>query len=653
MVADGGGLADTAEVAVKVLSVNDAPVAAGDEAETREDEAVTVEVLANDRDPDGDELRVASVTQPSHGTVAIGSAGAVSYAPEPDWHGTDRFGYVVADGGGLADTAEVVVRVLSVNDAPVVIRAIPDQMLDEGGGAVEIDLTPFFGDPDGDALTYSAGTSDRNIVAVVVSGELLTIVPIAYGTASVTVTTEDSQGLNAGQTFSVGVDDQPVRAILNHTLAAMARSHLASARQTLGRRAVGGAPGDSRLTMMGQPIPLDRQSAGQMLTGCVASAVRSPADDGMSPSPGAMAGLSFGGCVNLQGATEFQLALGADDGTGPRWSVWGQGDIQTFRGSPGALGQDASYDGDLRTSYAGIDTRLADRWLAGLAVSRGRGAGDWGTGSAKGRLTTSLTALHPYLRWSDGTTSVWTMAGAGRGSAENLRDATGASGSSNLQSRLGLVEVRRRIAGTEGGAEFGLRADAAWAELRTDDGSESIDGHAASVDQQRIGLEVSRHVELGRLRVAPYGETHLRRDGGAGQPGRGIELAGGLRGAIGVFGINAQGRILAVHSADDYRERGAAVTLSLGRQSSEGLSLSVSSRWGDGPTATGALWEDDAYLRRGPLAGEGAWTTDARGSYGMRVRDALLTWSGALSHSDRGSRLTMSGRLGGRARPQP
>ena len=40
-------------------------------------------------------------------------------------------------------------------------------------------------------------------------------------------------------------------------------------------------------------------------------------------------------------------------------------------------------------------------------------------------MTTALTAVHPYLRWSDRATSVWTMVGGGRGAAANERASTG------------------------------------------------------------------------------------------------------------------------------------------------------------------------------------------------------------------------------------
>src|SRR5207253_10172882 len=47
---------------------NNPPVANNDSASTNEDTPVTINVLANDSDPDGDLLSVASVAAPGHGT---------------------------------------------------------------------------------------------------------------------------------------------------------------------------------------------------------------------------------------------------------------------------------------------------------------------------------------------------------------------------------------------------------------------------------------------------------------------------------------------------------------------------------------------------------------------------------------------------------
>ena len=103
---------------VHVGGANDAPVAVDDPgASTSEDVAVTVDVLANDSDVDGDGLSVDSVTQPSNGSV-VNNGADVTYTPDADFNGTDSFTYTVTD-GSLTDTATVTVTVAAVNDAPV------------------------------------------------------------------------------------------------------------------------------------------------------------------------------------------------------------------------------------------------------------------------------------------------------------------------------------------------------------------------------------------------------------------------------------------------------------------------------------------------------------------------------------------------------
>ena len=712
---DPHGAAAETQVVVTVTNVNERPEAEDDAAETPEDEAVTVDVLANDTDPDGDSLRVESVSAPEHGTTRIAAGGGVLYTPEANYHGADRFTYVVTDPEGETASAAVEVTVLSVNDAPAAVGTIPDQPLDEGGGSVDVELAPYFEDVDGDELAYRAASSDTDVATVRVAGAVLTVTPVVYGSAMVTVTAEDPEGLTATQTFTVGVDDRLVRAVLGNTLAAMARSHLASARMTLGRRVEAGGSDESHLTVMGRAVPLRkaaaRQAAEQMVMGLLSSGACSgssalglggspfgtagaapglggypaggcggPATGGpalgasafggpglggpmsVGMPPGSIGGLygfgGFGGGPDaLLHGTEFELALGSDEDGGGGWlrrrlSVWGQGDIQTFHGTPTVYRYDARYDGDMRTGYVGIDARLTERWLAGVAVSRSGGRSDWQVGASRGHLKTKLTALHPYAQWSDGTTSVWTMAGGGwgDGEAENVREATGLLGTSTIGLRLGLVELRRELDAVRGGAEFGLRADAAWAELWTGDGRETVDGLAAAVNQQRVGAEVARPLRLGVLGLQPFGAAHLRRDGGAGQTGTGVEVAFGLGLTGGIVRLDVQARTLAVHSASGYGERGAGLMLTVGGQKREGLSLSVSPSWGDAASGTGALWQEEVYRHYLPEKEQDTFAVDARGDYGMRLPNGgLLTWFGSYSHSPYGRGFLVGGSIGGLA----
>ena len=710
---DPHGAAAEAQVVVTVTNVNERPEAEDDTAETPEDMAVTVDVLANDTDPDGDSLRVESVSAPEHGTTRIAAGGGVLYTPEANYHGADRFTYVATDPEGETASAAVEVTVLSVNDAPEAVGTMPDQPLDEGGGSVDVELAPYFEDVDGDELAYRAASSNTDVATVRVAGAVLTVTPVVYGSAMVTVTAEDPGGLTATQTFTVGVDDRLVRVVLGHTLGAMARSHLASARMTLGRRVERGGSDEPRLTVMGRAVPLGtaaaRQAAEQMVMGWLSSGAYAgssahglggsafgaagatpgfgahpagglggpamggptmggpglggPVAVGMPPgSAGGLygfGGFGGGGADALLRGTEFELALGGgEDGDedggggwlGRRLSVWGQGDIQTFHGAPTVFRYDARYDGDMRTGYVGVDARLTERWLAGVAVSRSGGRGDWQVGASRGHLKTRLTALHPYVQWSDGTTSVWTMAGGGwgDGEAENEREATGLLGTSTLGLRLGLVELRRELGAVGGGAEFGLRADAAWAELRTGEGRESVDGLTAPVNQQRVGAEVSRPSRLGALALRPFGEAHLRRDAGVGQNGTGVEVAFGLGLTGGLVRLDVQARTLAVHSAAGYGERGAGLTLTVGGQQREGLSLSVSPTWGDAASGTGALWQEEVYRHYLPEQEHDAFAVDARGDYGMRLPNGgLLRWFGSYSHSPYGRGFLVGGSVTG------
>ena len=717
---DPHGAAAETRVAVKITNVNEPPEAEDDEAATDEDHAVTVDVLANDTDPDGDRLLVESVSAAAHGTATV-AAGGVLYTPEPNYHGADRFTYVVSDGNGETAEARVDVTVLPVNDAPAPVGVIPDQALDEGGGEATVELAPFFEDIDGDPLEYRASSSDPSVAMAAVSRAVLTLAPVEYGSAAVTVTAEDQGGLTATQTFVVGVSDRLVRGVVGETLAGMARSHLASARMALGRRATAGRTETSRLTVLGRPVPLGRATVRtaaetalgrsvplsgaaartaveRMLSAWLSSWAAPHESLGEAPWPGASARAGLGGPAPNAAATgrmppgavghgglgaagrggpgvawqqglgglggfgslgrftgaadplrgsEFLLALGGgqeaeESEPGRRWQVWGQGDVQTFQGAPSAVG---GYEGELQTGYVGVDTWLTERWLAGVAAARSRGHGNWRVGGSRGSLATMLTALHPYLRWSDGTTSVWATAGGGWGEAGNVRR-SGRMETSSLRLRLGLVELRRRLGAAAGGVELGVRADAAWARLRTRAGTETIDGQTAAVNQARGGVEASRPVRLGAVSVAPFGAAHVRRDGGVGQTGQGIEIAGGLRAAAGKVRIDAQGRMLAVHSAAGYRERGVGLTLSVGNEGQEGLSLSVSPRRGDSAAGGGALWQDHVYRRHLPAAAREDWELDARGSYGMRMPSGrLLTWFGSVRHSRFGRRFEVGGRI--------
>ncbi|MBE5191818.1 tandem-95 repeat protein, partial [Vibrio parahaemolyticus] len=114
-----GGVSESTTVSVDVTPVNDAPVAKDDIATTQEDTAVTIDVLSNDTDVDGDKLSIQSATVPeAQGKVEIVD-GKLVFTPAENFNGHAEITYTVTD-GQLTDEAKVTVTVNPVNDAPTI-----------------------------------------------------------------------------------------------------------------------------------------------------------------------------------------------------------------------------------------------------------------------------------------------------------------------------------------------------------------------------------------------------------------------------------------------------------------------------------------------------------------------------------------------------
>jgi hypothetical protein len=116
VVEDGHGGRDTGRVSITILPVNDAPEAVDDSAATTEGLVVDIGVLSNDRDPEGEALRLVSVTQGANGSVLINGDDTVRYQPNEGFTGSDGFAYTVADDQGETATASVSVVVKDIAD---------------------------------------------------------------------------------------------------------------------------------------------------------------------------------------------------------------------------------------------------------------------------------------------------------------------------------------------------------------------------------------------------------------------------------------------------------------------------------------------------------------------------------------------------------
>ncbi len=209
-VSDGNGGIANAIVSVDVGGTNDSPVANNDSATTNEDNPVIIQVLFNDSDPDGDNLNVASTTNPANGIVT-NNGNNVTYTPDVNFNGTDTFDYTVSDGNGGTDTARVTITINLQNDVPV---ANDDGATTPEDTGVTIDVLGNDSDVDGDSLTVSSVTQPSN-GTVTNNGTDVTYSPNANfsGTDTFNYTINDGNGGTANAIVTVnvgGTNDNPI-----------------------------------------------------------------------------------------------------------------------------------------------------------------------------------------------------------------------------------------------------------------------------------------------------------------------------------------------------------------------------------------------------------------------------------------------------------
>jgi hypothetical protein len=94
-----------------LITPNTAPMATDDERRILPDcGAVVIDVLANDRDVNGDHLTIVALSAPEHGTAQIQGL-TIVYTPAPGFRGVDTFGYTITDGNGGYAVGAVIVTV--------------------------------------------------------------------------------------------------------------------------------------------------------------------------------------------------------------------------------------------------------------------------------------------------------------------------------------------------------------------------------------------------------------------------------------------------------------------------------------------------------------------------------------------------------------
>ena len=105
-------------VTINVTPVNDVPVPADDRSFTFEDRPVTIDVLLNDKDADGDALSIVSLSAPENGKASLIN-NKIVYTPDSGFNGTNVFFYAITDGKSAPQQGKITIVVRASNNAPV------------------------------------------------------------------------------------------------------------------------------------------------------------------------------------------------------------------------------------------------------------------------------------------------------------------------------------------------------------------------------------------------------------------------------------------------------------------------------------------------------------------------------------------------------
>jgi hypothetical protein len=172
--ADIRGATATAMVRVTVAESNGLPAAAPDAVTTLLGTPVTIQLAANDNDPDGDPLSLAGVTLPAHGTVSVNPDRSIVYTPAAGYVGEDGFNYTISDGRGGTATGAVSIMVERPNSDPA---TADDAATVAADTPATLHLLANDSDPDGDPLTLVSVTMPQHGMLAANADQSVTYTP--------------------------------------------------------------------------------------------------------------------------------------------------------------------------------------------------------------------------------------------------------------------------------------------------------------------------------------------------------------------------------------------------------------------------------------------------------------------------------------------
>ncbi len=189
----------------EVATTNRPPVALADTATTHAGHPVSINVLANDSDPDGDKVKLDGIAHPAnHGTVRVHN-GRVVYTPAFGFVGNDSFAYRITDGHGHTALGQVTIH---VTNKPVV--AINDFATAHPHDPIRINALGNDHDGDGDPLHVVSFTQPAGGAVTQIGQHFVFLAkPGFYGPTSFTYLVGDGFGSQSMATVRVDVTNRP------------------------------------------------------------------------------------------------------------------------------------------------------------------------------------------------------------------------------------------------------------------------------------------------------------------------------------------------------------------------------------------------------------------------------------------------------------
>ncbi len=232
-VCDEFAACDTSFLYIQINPVNDPPAAMNMEATTNEDILLIGDLILSVNDPDNDELTFNIESIPTLGVLSINESGGFVYTPNENIFGIETIEYTVCDGSNECSQAQLIITILSVNDAPNAVGELI-HVLEDSVEENTVAMNDY--DADGDELTYVLLTGPAHGDFILQPNGEFVYTPLLnyWGSDQVDYMVCDAQNLCSEATLVLEVDfvndapilfDEAIQVLMNQTVSGSVASN--------------------------------------------------------------------------------------------------------------------------------------------------------------------------------------------------------------------------------------------------------------------------------------------------------------------------------------------------------------------------------------------------------------------------------------------